>query len=163
MIVHLYSHQNDFDFYVRWGCLCASSLTDMIFFEPASFLWPKFIFVPLSTLVIAQDLPMFHLAFGLCWFQYFPQSRMNKFCNWQGRNSFHLIWTWVRPGRRVMLVTWSSQEGCGVKVDPWTQQWKTWPCNRDFNSKGSWIEYTYLPSNFFFRVWCGHHGIQLPM
>ena len=76
MIVHLYSHQNDFDFYVRWGCLCASEpywprdmflhmywewyfSSRQVFFDRNSYL---FLFLPL--LYIAQDLRVLHLAFG---------------------------------------------------------------------------------------------------
>ena len=90
------------------------------------------------------------------WFQNFPQSRINKFWSWYGLNSFHLIWTWVRPGKRERLITWSSHSGCGVRIDPLTWQWNTWPFNRVLASDGSWIEYTNLPSNFFFRDWCTH-------
>ena len=94
------------------------------------------------------------------WFQNFPQSRTNRFCSWYGLNSFHLIWTRVRPGSRERLVTWSSHRGCGVRIDPLTQQWNTWPFSKDLISNGTWIEYTNRPSNFFFRDWCVHRNIQ---
>ena len=94
------------------------------------------------------------------WFQNFPQSRTNRFWSWYGLNSFHLILIWVRPGSRMGLVTWSSHRGCGVRIDPLTQQWKTCPFSRDLISNGSWMEYTNRPSNFFFRDWCMHRNFQ---